>query len=64
MVQFIHNSWPNFTISFTPFKLLIGAVPRISSMKEMRSKLPAVEHAKEHLMKVWHKAQEAVCHMQ
>jgi hypothetical protein len=33
-------------------------------MKGMSSKLPAVEHLKEHLMEVQRKAQEAVCHAQ
>ena len=64
MAQFVHNSWPNSTTSFAPFELLIGAVPRFNLMKGMSSKLPAVEHLKEHLMEVRHKAQEAVCHMQ
>ena len=52
MTQFVHNSWPNSTTGFTPFEPLIGAVPRISITKGMSSKLPAVEHAKDHLMKV------------
>ena len=47
-----------------PFELLIGAVPRFNIMKGMSSKLPAVEHLKEHLMKVQHKAQEAMRHAQ
>ena len=64
MAQFIHNSWPNSTTSFMPFKLLIGAIPRFSIMKGMSSKLPAVEHLKEHLVEVQCKAQEAVRHAQ
>jgi hypothetical protein len=60
MAQFVHNSWPNSTTSFAPFELLIGAVPRFNITKGMSSKLPAVEHLKEHLMEVQHKAQEAV----
>jgi hypothetical protein len=64
MAQFIHNSWPNSTTGFAPFELLIGAVPRFNLMKGMSSKLPAVEHLKEHLMEVRRKAQEAVRHAQ
>ena len=52
MAQFVHNSWPNSTTGFAPFKLLIGAVPRFSITKGMSSKLLAVEHLKEHLMEV------------
>ena len=64
MAQFVHNSWPNSTTGFAPFELLIGAVPRFNIMKGMSSKLPAVEHLKEHLMEVWRQAQEAVHHAQ
>ena len=64
MAQFVHNSWPNFTTGFAPLELLIRAVSRFSIMKGMSSKLPAVEHLKEHLMEVQRKAQEAVCHVQ
>ena len=64
MVQFVHNFWPNSTTGLVPFELLIGLVLRISIIKGMSRKLPAVEHAKEHLMEVWHKAQKAVRHAQ
>ena len=64
MAQFVHNFWPNSTTGFAPFKLLIGAVPRFNLMKGMSSKLPAVEHLKEHLMDVRRKAQEAMRHAQ
>ena len=64
MAQFVHNSWPNSTTGFAPFELLIGAVPRFNLTKGMSSKLPAVEHLKEHLMDVRRKALEAVRHAQ
>ena len=64
MAQFVHNSWPNSTTGFAPFELLIEAVPRFNITKGMSSKLPAVEHLKEHLMEVRRKAQEAVRHAQ
>ena len=64
MAQFVHNSWPNSTTGFAPFELLIGAVPRFNLTKGMSSKLPTVEHLKEHLMDVRRKAQEAMHHTQ
>ena len=64
MAQFVHNSWLNSTTGFAPFELLIGAVPRFNIMKGLSSKLLAVEHLKEHLMEVQHKAQEAMRHAQ
>jgi hypothetical protein len=48
LAQYVHNSWENSTIGYTPFKLLIGHMPVVHTSHDATT-VPEVEKWKEWL---------------
>jgi hypothetical protein len=61
MAQFVHNTWPNTTTGYTPFELLIGHTPLVTSTKAI-SRLPYVTKRSEFLQELREKARTALKH--
>jgi hypothetical protein len=48
LAQYVHNSWINTSMGYTPFDLLIGHTPTLN-MSSDTTNMPEVNHRKEWL---------------
>jgi hypothetical protein len=63
LAQYMHNSWTNVSMGYTPFKLLIGHTPTIM-VTHKATNVPEVARHKEWLEHAQQRAQAAIKAMQ
>jgi hypothetical protein len=59
MVQYVHNSWINTSMGYTPFDLLIGHTPTVNVSTDVTN-VPEVAQRKEWLEQARQRAQAAI----
>jgi Integrase zinc binding domain len=63
LAQYVHNSWENASMGYTPFELLLGHTPSIHLSHE-RTPIPTVEQRKEWLKQVQKRVSAAIKEVQ
>jgi hypothetical protein len=59
LAQYVHNSWINMSMGYTPFDLLIGHTPTINVLSDTMN-VPEGNHQKEWLEQARRRAQAAI----
>jgi Integrase zinc binding domain len=59
MAQYMHNSWINTSMGYTPFDLLIGHTPTVNVSTDVTN-VPEVAQRREWLEQAWQRAQAAI----